>query len=196
MTRLVLTAALAAAELFAVPAFAQDPPPAPLGLTLGGGLGYGTAFDGSGARFAFVGTMAITRNRFTVAAHGTYAEALDIFRSPTRHDVVGAVLVGPSWRSEQAVGRVLAGPSYTSRVLHGERIFVERDCGFGGCIGGGGDRFERVERRGVGVMGRAGYLVFPFRGVPVGAELEAGVNLSAAGLTASFVPALVVRLEP
>ena len=162
------------------------------------GAGVGVADLGTGAeKFAFAGTLVVHRPGLSVGVHAASAEALDIFRSPRRNDRTGAVLVGRTAAAGPWVATALAGPSLTRRVLHGDRVALEgdgRDCPPSGCWFGFGDDYQRVERWGVGVMGRALLATYPVPGVPVGGHVEVGVNASTAGVTTSLVPGVSLRL--
>ena len=156
------------------------------------GAGVGVADLGTGAeKFAFAGTLVVHRPGLSVGVHAASAEALDIFRSPRRNDRTGAVLVGRTAATGPWVATALVGPSLTRRVLHGDRVLE----GGPGCPPFGcGDDYERVERWGVGVMGRALLATYPVPGLPVGGHVEVGVNASTAGVTTSLVPGVSLRL--
>lgn len=174
IVRLILVAGLLGSV-----ASAQIADPAPL-ATVGGGVGIGNL--GTGAeKFAVAATVLFHEERLAVGVHGTFAEALDIFRSPTRTDRVAALLVGRSHTDGRIQASALVGPSYTWRVLQGNLIEP--------------DRYERVERQGPGLMGRVALALYPIDGVPLGAHVDMGANASTAGLTTSIVPGLVVRLQ-
>ena len=177
----MLRLALVAAVFLAPSARAQ--PAAP--VTLGGGVGVGDVGTGV-EKFAFAATLVVPLDGVALGVHAEVAEALDIFSTPARRNLVVGALAGTAFATRRTSTALLVGPTYTERRTRGERLGGE----------GLGDAYRVVDRRGVGVMGRVVWTAFPFERVPVGARLEGGVNASTVGVTTSLVPGLAVRLGP